>query len=181
MKLTATKIKSLREPGKYGDGGGLYLIVTRTGSRNWIHRAVVNGKRCDLGLGRFPDVSLAQARDRCADNRKFIADGIDPRERKRQEKVRERKLEAAAVTFREAAGIVHEHNRPTWRNEKHAVSWWQTLERPPCPGSGTCLSPRLTERPCWMSCFRSGQVSLKLPAESVNGCGLCSRSIRPLR
>ena len=136
MKLTATKMKSLREPGKYGDGGGLYLIVTRTGSRNWIHRAVVNGKRCDLGLGRFPDVSLAQARDRCADNRKFIADGIDPRERKRQEKVRERKLEAAAVTFREAARIVHEHNRPTWRNEKHAVSWWQTLERHALPRIG---------------------------------------------
>ena len=127
MKLTATKIKSLREPGKYGDGGGLYLIVTRTGSRNWIHRAVVNGKRCDLGLGRFPDVSLAQARDRCADNRKIIADGIDPRERK---------FEAAAVTFREAAGIVHEHNRPTWRNEKHAVSWWQTLERHALPRIG---------------------------------------------
>ena len=127
MKLTATKIKSLREPGKYGDGGGLYLIVTRTGSRNWIHRAVVNGKRSDLGLGRFPDVSLAQARDRCADNRKIIADGIDSRERK---------LEAAAVTFREAARIVHEHNRPTWRNEKHAVSWWQTLERHALPKIG---------------------------------------------
>ena len=136
MKLTATKMKSLREPGKYGDGGGLYLIVTRTGSRNWIHRAVVNGKRCDLGLGRFPDVSLAQARDRCADNRKLIADGIDPRERKRQAKVRERKLEAAAVTFREAARIVHEHNRPTWRNEKHTVSWWQTLERHALPKIG---------------------------------------------
>ena len=88
---------------------------------------MVNGKRCDLGLGGFPDVSLAQARDRCADNRKIIADGIDPRERK---------LEAAAVTFREAAGIVHEHNRPTWRNEKHAVSWWQTLERHALPRIG---------------------------------------------
>ena len=89
-----------------------------------------------MGLGRFPDVSLAQARDRCADNRKLIADGIDPRERKRQEKVRERKLEVAAVTFREAARIVHEHNRPTWRNEKHAVSWWQTLERHALPKIG---------------------------------------------
>ena len=89
-----------------------------------------------MGLGRFPDVSLAQARDRCADNRKIIADGIDPRERKRQAKERERKFEAAAVTFREAAGIVHEHNRPTWRNEKHAVSWWQTLERHALPRIG---------------------------------------------
>ena len=61
-KLTATEVKGLKEPGKYGDGGGLYLRVAPGGSKQWIQRITVDGKRQDLGLGGFPAVTLPEAR-----------------------------------------------------------------------------------------------------------------------
>ena len=123
-KLTATKIKSLKEPGRYGDG--LYLRITPAGSKNWIQRIVLNGKRTDKGLGGFPAVSPAQARRKAAANRSAVANGINPWETE----------EPVAPTFREAARIVHELNIPRWKNAKHAKSWIQTLERHAFPVIG---------------------------------------------
>ena len=57
MKLTATKVKGIKPQEKlkrYSDGGGLYLVVYPSGVKNWIHRATVNGRRTDVGLGSFP-------------------------------------------------------------------------------------------------------------------------------
>ena len=60
--LTAAKPKSLSKPGLHGVGDGLYLNVTRTGSRSWVQRISIDGRRRDIGLGAFPTVSLARAR-----------------------------------------------------------------------------------------------------------------------
>ena len=125
-KLTVAKINSLKRPGRYGDGGGLYLVVTKTGSKNWIQRIVINGKRPDKGLGGYPAVSLAQARRKAAANRSAVANGINPWESEKP----------VAPTFREAARIVHELNVPRWKNAKHAKSWIQTLERHAVPVIG---------------------------------------------
>ena len=125
-KLTVAKIKSLKEPGRYGDGDGLYLRITKAGSRNWIQRIVLNGKRTDKGLGGYPEVSLAHARRKAAANRSAVASGVDPWETEVQ----------LAPTFREAARIVHELNVPRWKNAKHAKSWMQTLERHAFPVIG---------------------------------------------
>ena len=119
-KLTATKIKTVREKGRYGDGDGLFLNVTATGTKSWVQRVVVHGRRRDFGLGGYPAVSLADARQRCADNRKVIAAGLDPFVEKRKPTV---------ATFREATEIVHRMNLPRWRSEKHAKSWLRVLER----------------------------------------------------
>ena len=71
MKLTATQVKAIKEPGRYGDGDGLglYLNVTMGGSKNWIQRISIDGKRRDLGLGGYPTVSLAESRDNARENR----------------------------------------------------------------------------------------------------------------
>ena len=122
-KLTVAKINSLK---RYGDGGGLYLVITKTGTRNWIQRIVLSGKRTDKGIGGYPAVSLAQARRKAAANRSAVANGINPWEAE----------EAVAPTFREAALIVHELNFPRWKNAKHAKSWIQTLERHAVPVIG---------------------------------------------
>ena len=76
--MTHTMIKGLREPGLYGDGGTLYLQVAPRGSRSWIQRVMINGKRRDIGLGGWPVVSLAKARARAFANRQAIADGREP-------------------------------------------------------------------------------------------------------
>ncbi len=119
-KLTATGIRNLWEPGRHGDGEGLYLNVTPAGTRSWIQRITIQGRRRDLGLGRFPDVGLAGARDVAAKNRALVAAGGDPLAEKRK---------AAVPTFREAAKRVYEANQPRWRNGKHVTTWWQSLQR----------------------------------------------------
>ena len=119
-KLTAARIRTLKTPGRHGDGNGLHLKISESGARSWILRIVIGGKRRDIGLGRYPDIGLAQARDAAAKHRSLIAAGVDPIAEKRK---------AAVPTFREAAERTFEANRPRWRNGKHTVSWWQSLEK----------------------------------------------------
>ena len=126
-KLTAARARVLTEPGMHGDGGGLYLKVSRSGARSWIQRATVAGRRRDMGLGRFPDVGLAQAREAAARNRALIAGGGDPLAERRK---------AVVPTFREAARRVFEANRPRWRNGKYTATWRQSLERHVFPAIG---------------------------------------------
>ena len=120
MRLSATKAMALRKPGRYTDGAGLHLFVSKTGKKSWVQRITVDGKRRDIGLGGFPAVSLASARERSADVRTAVADGKDPLVEKRK---------PGMPTLREAAYTVHKENRPRWRNAKHAAAWIQTLER----------------------------------------------------
>ncbi|MGR9056028.1 tyrosine-type recombinase/integrase [Rhizobium leguminosarum] len=81
-KLTDAKIKSLKKPGIYGDGGCLYLRVHQGGSRGWFFIYTLHGKRTELGLGGFDGaapVSLALARKKAEDERKILAAGQDPK------------------------------------------------------------------------------------------------------
>ena len=118
-KLTATQVKAISEQGKYGDGDGLYLNVSGGGTKSWVQRISIDGRRRDVGLGGYPTVSLAQARRRAADNRSAVADGRDPLAEKRR---------ASIPTFRQAAIAVHGANKPRWRNARHTASWLQSLE-----------------------------------------------------
>ena len=129
--LTAVKAKSLSKPGMHGDGEGLYLSVSRSGSRSWVQRISIDGRRREIGLGSFPAIGLAQARGLAAANRTAVAEGRDPLAEKR-EAIRK----AAIPTFREAAKQTFEANLPRWRNGKHTLSWWQTLERHALPTLG---------------------------------------------
>ncbi len=64
--------------GKYADGQGLWLIKRDKILGKWILRLVVQGKRREMGLGSWPDVSIAEARERAAKARKQLRDGVDP-------------------------------------------------------------------------------------------------------
>ena len=119
-RLNAAKVKSIKKPGMHGDGNGLYLRVTRTGSRSWMQRIVIQGRRRDLGLGGYPAIGLSEARALALANKALVTAGRDP--------VAERRR-ADAPTFREAAKRVYETNLPRWRNGKHTVNWWGSLER----------------------------------------------------
>ena len=134
MKLSATGVKGLREPGRYSDGNGLHLFIGRTGNRSWVQRVTIDGRRRDIGLGGYPAVSLKQARRQAALNRETIADGRDPLAERRRSTV---------PTFREAAQTVHAANRPRWRNHRHAASWLQTLERHAFPKIGSMPVDRI--------------------------------------
>ena len=124
MALSAARVKALKEPGRYSDGGGLHLYISRAGRKSWVLRITIDGRRRDIGLGGFPSVSLARAREKAADNRAAVAEGRDPLAEKHA---------PAMPTFREAACAVHEANIPRWRNARHIASWMQTLERHAMP------------------------------------------------
>ncbi len=134
MALSATRVRALKEPGRHSDGGGLHLYISKTGSKSWVLRITVDGRRRDIGLGAFPSVSLAQAREKTTGIRTVVADGRDP--------LAERHV-PAMPTFREAAYAVHEANRPRWRNARHIRSWMQTLERHAMPTLGNTPLDRI--------------------------------------
>ena len=127
MKLSATRVRALRQPGRYSDGDGLHLFIHKSGRKSWVQRITVEGRRRDIGLGGYPAVSLAQARKRASDNRETIGNGRDPVAEKRR---------AAMPTFGQCAYTVHEVNKPRWRNGSHTSAWIQTLERHAFPKIG---------------------------------------------
>ena len=63
MALSATRAKALIDPGRYSDGGGLHLYISKAGGWSWVQRITIDGRRRDIGLGGFPSVSLALARE----------------------------------------------------------------------------------------------------------------------
>ena len=127
-KLTALQAKAISEPGRHGDGDGLYLNVAAAGSKSWVQRIVIEGRRRDIGLGSFPTVSLAQARSLAAGNRAAVAEGRNPLAEKHETKAATRKGTPSVPTFAQASLQVIELRRPTWSNPKHAVQWTSTLK-----------------------------------------------------
>ena len=126
-KLSAAKVRTITKPGMHGDGNGLYLNVTRSGSRSWIQRIVIGGHRRDLGLGGYPGTGLAEARRKAIANKALVVAGRDPLAERRRARV---------PTFRVAAKRVYEANLPRWRNGSHTKGWWQSLERHAFPVIG---------------------------------------------
>lgn len=136
-KLSDARVRTVTKPGLHGDGGGLYLHVRASGSRSWVQRITIDGRRRDIGLGAYPAVGLARARLLAAANRAAVAEGRDPLSERRRSQV---------PTFREAALRVHEANRPRWRNGKHVVNWIGSLERHAFPALGAMPVDRIEGR-----------------------------------
>lgn len=128
--LSAVQVRSLKVPGRYADGNGLYLVVEPSGSKRWLLRTVVQGRRRDIGLGGVSLVSLAEAREKALAYRKLARDGGDPLAERRKEK-------ATIPTFAEAAEQVHEEHKASWANPKHAAQWITTLRTYAIPHFGT--------------------------------------------
>jgi integrase len=125
-KLTVKGIEA-KSKGFHADGGGLYLKVTPTGTRSWVYRYFA-GKRHDLGLGPWPDISLAEARDRAAVQRRLRLDGKDPMTERRAGRDQAALKAAKAMTFRECATRYIDAHKAGWRNVKHGAQWTATLE-----------------------------------------------------
>lgn len=126
-KLTDRAVKAAKLAGYYGDGAGLYLQVSAAGTKSWIFRFTLRGRQREMGLGGFPDVSLAEAREKRDRARKLLADGVDPLEAKHEQRRTNSLAAARAVTFKADAEACIEANRAKWRNEKHAQQWANTL------------------------------------------------------
>jgi integrase len=125
-KLSALKVKALTAPGRHGDGAGLWLQVRDAERRSWLLRYAVGGKARQMGLGAFPQVSLAEAREAAQKARAAIRSGIDPIEARRQAAIETRHA-AAGLTFRKVADKYLAAHAAAWRNAKHRGQWEATL------------------------------------------------------
>ncbi|WP_338015055.1 tyrosine-type recombinase/integrase [Endobacterium cereale] len=114
------------KPGRYGDGGGLWLQVSQSGTKAWIFRFMKNGRARQMGLGSTETFSLKEARERARDARKLLSDGYDPIESRQATKNAE-VSDKRGITFNEAASRYIKAHSPGWRNTKHAAQWQSSL------------------------------------------------------
>ena len=127
--LSSAFVRSVAEAGRYCDGHGLYLDVQPSGSRSWVQRITIGGRRRELGLGGYPMVSLKDARAQAFANRQHARAGGDPLAEKRRSR--------NVPTFAAAAEQVWNQLKPGWRNEKYARDWMFGLKtRRPSPSLG---------------------------------------------
>ncbi len=128
-KLTARQVATLGA-GKHGDGGGLVLIVSDTGARNWKLIYTIGGKRRAIGLGGAGagGTSLAEARQKAADARKLVAAGIDPLADKAAGEAAEAQAKAKVLTFGQFALKLVDGIEGGFRNAKHRQQWRNTLQ-----------------------------------------------------
>lgn len=130
-KLNPKQVENLTEPGTYEDGDGLRLVVKPTGRKSWLLRFQLAGRRREMGLGSFPEVSLKKARQDASAKRSQLSDGIDPlaardieraaqREAQRANEAKQLKFETLATEYRDAHGAA-------W-SEKWRKGWLRKLE-----------------------------------------------------
>jgi integrase len=127
--LGALEVQRLTTPGMHfvGEVAGLALLVSPTGARSWILRATIAGKRRDMGLGGFPDVTLADARRRARDLREQIDIGIDPIGQRREARAALLAAVRKAMTFGQCVDAYLAAHEGEWRNPKHRQQWRNTL------------------------------------------------------
>ena len=135
-KLTARAIESLG-PVRQSDGSGtgLMLWVSDSGAKTWVQRIRHNGKRHDIGLGGFPLISLAEAREVALDNKRAVTRGENPLETKRKAKAEARNR----ITFADATRKAHQELSPTWKNPKDRAAFLSSLETYAWPHFGNTL------------------------------------------
>ncbi|MDZ4116170.1 MAG: integrase arm-type DNA-binding domain-containing protein [Xanthomonadaceae bacterium] len=128
-RLSAAFCEKGTKPGRHCDGGGLYLLVAKSGNKSWAFRwrDRTTGKLRDHGLGRYGkhDVTLAEARDKAASCRRIVRDGGDPIAMAAAARMETR---AKVITFGEALARYVETHRAGWRNVKHAGQWLSSVE-----------------------------------------------------
>ena len=140
-ELGPLAVSKLSDPGLHFVGGvsGLALQVLPTGGRTWVLRATIGDKRRDMGLGGYPDVTLAGARVAARSARELIRSGKDPIVEARAAASALRASRASNVTFEQAARSYIAAHEAAWRNAKHAQQWRNTLNTYAYPIVGSLL------------------------------------------
>jgi integrase len=143
MKLTDTKLRSLKTPGKHFDGHGLYLEVTQAGGRYWRMKYRHLGKENRLAFGVYPTVSLKDARDKAAQAREQLAKGENPAAQRDTSKAQA--LDDAANTLQAVTALWLEHQSTAWTaitRERIAASLEQNILKPLGSRALSSLTPK---------------------------------------
>ena len=132
-ELGPLEVRNFTAPGLHFVGGvaGLALQITPAGTRSWTLRAVIGGKRRDMGLGAYSPtgMTLAKARAAATEARDLIRQGIDPIQRQQEAHSALRASMIEALTFKECAERYIKAHAASWKNPKHRQQWRNTLTR----------------------------------------------------
>ncbi len=128
--LNPLKAKNLVE-GKYADGQGLWLVKSERTRGKWVLRVVVQGKRREMGLGRWPDVSIAEARELAAEARRKLRTGIDPIAQRA-----EGRKKIVRLTVQEAVSSCFEARKAELKGDGEAGRWMSPLSVHVLPAIG---------------------------------------------
>ncbi len=144
--LTALEVARLRHPGHggnvtfaVGNISGLLMQCTPTGARTWLLRTLVGTKRREIGLGGYPDVTLADAMRRAREAKDKIRAGIDPVEERKAARATLAAQQARGLTFKNAVDRALGAKLDAFRNAKHRAQWRSTLDTYAMPELGPML------------------------------------------
>ena len=140
-ELSPLEVRRLSRPGRWSVGGvdGLALQVTESGARSWVLRLSVGGRQREMGLGSFPSVPLAEAREKARAHRAMVDQGADPISERRAAKsaaAADRDSQQSFATV--AAQYIAQHAK-SWKNAKHGAQWASTLRTYAEPVIGSLL------------------------------------------
>lgn len=140
-ELSALEVGRMKAQGFWAVGGvpGLYLAINTTAAKSWVLRMVIGDKRRDMGLGGFPGVTLAQAREAARTARASVVQGIDPITAKKAAASALSAQQTTEKTFQQAAAAFIDSHGDTWKNAKHRAQWTSTLEAYAYPVIGKLL------------------------------------------
>jgi hypothetical protein len=126
-KLSVVLINKLSSPGYYGDGGGLWLCISKDVSKSWVFRFTLAGRRREMGLGAFHTISLSMAREKALQCRRLLAEGKDPIVDRDSARTSQALSLARVKTFDQCAAAYIKAHRGSWKSAKHAAQWESTL------------------------------------------------------
>lgn len=140
-ELTALEVSRLDTPGHHAVGGvaGLYLYVNDARARSWVLRVMVGLKRRHIGLGGYPTVTFAQAKETARQLRAEVSKGNDPIQQRKEDASKLRAQQASAITFEKAAEVYLDTHGDSWKNAKHRAQWANTLSTYAYPSIGKIL------------------------------------------
>src|SRR5262249_19281908 len=129
MALSARRVANLKQPGRYGDGGGLLLKVTPNGAKSWQFRYERAGREHWMGLGPTHTVTLAEARELALAARKQLLAGIDPMQARAEARAHNAAMAAQRITFAAAAQQYFDLHERKWKSAKHRAQFLSALRR----------------------------------------------------
>jgi integrase len=127
-RLSARTVETKTKRGRYADGGGLFLQVSKWGTKAWIFRYERNGRERNMGLGATHTLALADARERARECRQVLLDGRDPIEARTAKRARQRLEAMRELKFKDFAAQHHAAQQAGWQSEKHRHDWMFSIE-----------------------------------------------------
>ena len=150
-EMTALDVRRLKHSGEgrnvtvaVGGISGLLLQLTPNGGRTWLLRTSIAGRRREIGLGGFPDVTLAQARDRARDAKDKVRNGIDPVEERKSARAALVASQRRGLSFSDATDQYLAAKLDAFKNAKHRQQWQNTLQTYAMPELGSMLVNDIT-------------------------------------